>query len=545
MTSTNPKIRVLVDLRPALQGFAGIPQEVRLLFRGLCLDESLIIEGFLQRDSQTLHPGISSDIDASEEWHTAWRYHALAKVVISASDEWDAERPKEGGTLQRFLRSLEKLWRSANHTSINLGKFKSRYFEDFIWRYLFAKTLPVDDFDTVTSKDFRICPLSWEDMQKFGLANSQREVPVYPRLQTDDFDLFIAQTPYPGIVSSNTSLIIRYHDAIPIFLPHTIPGKWEHESIHFNALLNNVASGAWFSCVSESSRQELLRVFPEAEHNAVTIHNMVSPQYYEEGSLSSEVRDIIRLRRSNAASVQDERANDYSSISPKFHNASDEQSFYEQALAGELRYLLVVSTIDPRKNHATCLAAWQIVKRQIDPDLKLIFVGSLGWDYGHITKNLSVELKRGSLFLLDSVPASELRVLYRHAAATVCPSFSEGFDFSGVEAMRSGGIVVASDIAVHREVYETAAIYFNPYSEESLVRALKAAIYDAGAEYIRKELHDVGARISSRYLPENILPKWHVFLEKVFNSKAKRSSDSCASFSHNRALYKRSTKLIG
>jgi len=63
------------------------------------------------------------------------------------------------------------------------------------------------------------------------------------------------------------------------------------------------------------------------------------------------------------------------------------------------------------------------------------------------------------VFLLNNVPADDLRVLYRHAAATVCPSLAEGFDFSGVEAMRCGGVVLASDIPVHREVYQDAAHY--------------------------------------------------------------------------------------
>ncbi len=39
------------------------------------------------------------------------------------------------------------------------------------------------------------------------------------------------------------------------------------------------------------------------------------------------------------------------------------------------------------------------------------------------------------------------------------PSFSQGFDFSGVEAMRCGGAVVASRIPVHREKYVDAAGY--------------------------------------------------------------------------------------
>jgi len=44
------------------------------------------------------------------------------------------------------------------------------------------------------------------------------------------------------------------------------------------------------------------------------------------------------------------------------------------------------------------------------------------------------------------VPAEALRLLFRQAVVTVCPSVGEGFDFSGVEAMRCGGVVAASDI---------------------------------------------------------------------------------------------------
>ena len=79
-------------------------------------------------------------------------------------------------------------------------------------------------------------------------------------------------------------------------------------------------------------------------------------------------------------------------------------------------------------------------------------------------------MERGDVFLVADVPSADLRLLYKHARATVCPSFGEGFDFSGVEAMKSGGAVVASDIAVHREIYADAAEYCNPYSQSTSLR---------------------------------------------------------------------------
>jgi glycosyltransferase involved in cell wall biosynthesis len=114
--------------------------------------------------------------------------------------------------------------------------------------------------------------------------------------------------------------------------------------------------------------------------------------------------------------------------------------------------------------------------------------------------------------MLSAVPAPDLRVLYRNALATVCPSLGEGFDFSGVEAMRSGGIAIASDIPVHREIYDDAAVYFDPYSTGSLATALNDALYADGASRRIRDLRERGQRVSARYLPEVILPKWEEFL---------------------------------
>jgi glycosyltransferase involved in cell wall biosynthesis len=91
---------------------------------------------------------------------------------------------------------------------------------------------------------------------------------------------------------------------------------------------------------------------------------------------------------------------------------------------------------------------------------------------------------------------------------TVCPSVGEGFDFSGVEAMRCGGVVAASDIPVHREVYGDASEYFDPYDTGSLVASLQGLISDSGAEAARERLREAGQRQSERYLPERILPQW-------------------------------------
>jgi hypothetical protein len=518
--TTNKKIKVLLEMRPALEGFAGIPQEVRLLFRGLRKIESVDVEGMLQTSHRRLARGTPSE-EKGFFWKRlspARRYGRYSNVIISMMEkpyrnilevslDWLQKR-SESLALQASL--------TTNIGQIRLGRFESRSFEDFTWRTLFAKTLPASDFALVAPANHRICPVPWNTMHTVGLGTlNWRTTPKYPRLDTRGFDIFIGQTPYPARIDKNTAMVIRYHDAIPVFMPHTISDKSLHQATHFYALMSNVRSGAWFACVSEATRQDLLRLFPEAAERSVTIHNMVSHHYFKENSPFERVPGIIRSRL--YASFEDE-TKAYGLV-PKFLTLREQENFYKRLYGNQFKYLLVVSTIEPRKNHARLLAAWEVIKAEIDPDLKLVIVGTLGWDYKQIIKGFKVWIDRGELFMLNAVPAPDLRVLYRHAAATVCPSLGEGFDFSGVEAMRCGGIVVASDIPVHREVYDDAAEYFDPYSTISAVKALKKVLYEPESPQVQERLRQRGEEVSSRYLPEKILPQWEQFLQRVAKTK--------------------------
>lgn len=507
------KTKVLLEMRPALEGFAGIPQETRLLFRGLRMIRSVEIEGMIQTSHRTLARGLPDD-EKRHRWISGPRkINRFSRVVISM-----VEKPYRTA-LDVVIDYIEKRVASTalslntllGTSRIKLTRFESEHFKDFIWRTLFAKTLPASDFELIASANQRICSTPWHTMHMVGLATlALSPRPRYPHLKTPGIDVFITQTPYPAVVSKKTKLVVRYHDAIPVFMPHTIPDKSLHQATHFYALMNNVRAGAYFACVSEATRQDLIRLFPEAESRSITIHNMVSHHYFKEDNTQDRVPSIIRTR------LHEGDASKGVELHPKFFSLREQENFYNKVLHQKpLRYFLIVSTVEPRKNHVRLLAAWEVIKAEIDPDIKLVIVGGLGWDYSGLIKNFRPWIDRGELFMLNAVPAPDLRVLYRNAIMTVCPSLGEGFDFSGVEAMRSGGTVVASDIPVHREVYDDAAEYFDPYSTASLVATLKKTVYADDAQQMQERLRARGNAVSERYLPDNILPKWDFFLEQI------------------------------
>jgi glycosyltransferase involved in cell wall biosynthesis len=429
----------------------------------------------------------------------------LGRVVISLEER---DRVRKGKALKKTRKRSATL-RVTVHTIVmalwsgvggsqTLARFDARNFRDYIWRRFFARTLPPADFDLVTRAGFRIARIPWGAMHICGLFTRHFGPPIYPRLDTSDFDLMIAETPYPGKVSRGTTLIVRYHDAIPVLMPHTITERGHHQATHYRALRNNVRSGAWFVCVSDATRKDLLSIFPQAEPRSLTIHNMVSHDYFDEDSSADRVPEIIKTRLN-------------SRIKPPLDPGVTRKLFEKAAGPEPLQYLLIVSTIEPRKNHLTLLSAWEKLRVEIFPTLKLLVVGETGWRQKSIVGKFRPWMERGDVFLVENVPSADLRLLYKHARATVCPSFGEGFDFSGVEAMKSGGAVVASDIAVHREVYADAAEYFNPYSAADAARAIQNVIDPAHAAR-RRELVEKGAIVSRRYDYEVILPQWEAFL---------------------------------
>ena len=523
-------LKVLLELRPALDGYAGIPQETRLLFRGLCLLSGVAPEGLLQTSLRFLSAGMATPRDSEANIEAgavvaqypseSARLHCYSQVVMSVNSKPSGRAVDQ---IRRYFKRRITAWVLTfraflqGRTQVETTIFEARFFENFVWEAMFAKTLHADDFDLVTAKDFRVCTVPWNVLQSAGLNSLKlRRTAVYPTLDTADIDVFITQTPYPAQVGANTKMVVRYHDALPILMPQAFANMWRHQATHYNALVSNVESGAFFACVSEATRQDLISIFPELEERAVTIHNMVSHHFFEENSPASRVSEIVRARENLTISKTRSAINDADgkpATHPPVLSKQDNLAF---------RYVLMVSTIEPRKNHSLLIAAWESIRLDAEPPIKLIIVGSLGWDTGPILEQMRPWVDSGDLFFLSSVPATDLRVLYRHADVTVCPSLAEGFDYSGVECMRSGGVVIASDIGVHREIYAEAAAYFAPRSVKSLVSRLREILFAPDLHALRERLRDEGRKVSTRYLPENILPQWDVFLQDVAKNKKTR-----------------------
>jgi len=142
------------------------------------------------------------------------------------------------------------------------------------------------------------------------------------------------------------------------------------------------------------------------------------------------------------------------------------------------RYLLFVSTIEPRKNLGVLLDAFAKL-RASGYDGSLVVVGKIGWK----SKEIAPRLREPGIVHLDYVDAARLATIYQRAEAFVFPSIYEGFGFPLLEAMSFGVPAIAARSSSLPEVGGDAALYFDDI--DGLLSQLTRVTSDAA---LREEL---------------------------------------------------------
>ena len=143
------------------------------------------------------------------------------------------------------------------------------------------------------------------------------------------------------------------------------------------------------------------------------------------------------------------------------------------------RYFLHVGTLQPRKNIAFLVAAFQRwVTSQGDAEAVLALAGGRGWLFDE--RWLA---ERQQVLWLGYVDDDDLGALYAGARALLFPALHEGFGFPALEAMHAGLPVLASDRASLPEVVGDAGILLDPNDEAAWVAALTEIDRDEGLRH--------------------------------------------------------------
>jgi glycosyltransferase involved in cell wall biosynthesis len=159
-------------------------------------------------------------------------------------------------------------------------------------------------------------------------------------------------------------------------------------------------------------------------------------------------------------------------------------------------FILMVGTIEPRKNLSRLISAYSQLRRQTGLPHALVIAGKQGWLYQGIYEQVAREGLTECVLFPGFVADVDLPALYTLADLLAFPSLYEGFGLPPLEAMACGTPVVTSDNSSLPEAVGPAALLVNAEDTDGLTEAMASVLCDAD---LRGRLAALGRVQAARY----------------------------------------------
>lgn len=279
----------------------------------------------------------------------------------------------------------------------------------------------------ITTEDLRLTNTNWRIVETDIKWHSLREQVEFPKvLEKENLDL--VHFPYFSVpIRYKRPFVITIHDLIINHFPtgkaSTLPSPVYYlKLVSYRYVIKKAAQKASkVLTVSEATKDEIVQHLGVSEDKIEVT--------YEGVDKSLEIKDM-RLK------IKD-------------------------------NYFLYVGNAYPHKNLDRLVEAFKLITGKY-PDIKLVLVGGKNYFYDRLEEKVKKMNLDNSIIFAGKVNDEELASFYKHAEALILPSLMEGFGLPGLEAMQSGCLVLAADIPVFKEIYDYAALYFDPLEVESM-----------------------------------------------------------------------------
>jgi len=263
---------------------------------------------------------------------------------------------------------------------------------------------------------------------------------VCQKANIDKADIFFAPNINFVSLSKHCRLIITAHDLSYILYPEFFSWKHKlwHSAVNSKRLFNQASK---VIAVSDNTKQDLQTIFKLPESKIQIIYSGLATP--------SEGESQLKLPS---------------------------------------KFILGLSTIEPRKNSDSLLKAFVLLKKQY-PNLphKLVLAGGKGWKSKpvfNLIDQINLQFDEQQVFYLKYINQTQKAALYQKADLFVYPSIYEGFGFPPLEAMQQKTPVISSYSSSLSEVMQNAAIYIDPYNLADITQAMYQVLTNQSlAEY--------------------------------------------------------------
>jgi glycosyltransferase involved in cell wall biosynthesis len=246
--------------------------------------------------------------------------------------------------------------------------------------------------------------------------------------------------------------LLTLYDFIPQLFPETVSARARLLAGLATRLALGVAERV--VTISEATRADLQRLYPQAERRAVAIPLAADPAFRPQPAA-----ETARVR---------------------------------QRYGLPPRFTLYLGSNKPHKNLQRLLAAWQ----RLPADEVLVIAGTWDRRYDEVQRLVEVWEMGERVRLLGPVAEGDLPALYSAATLFVFPSLYEGFGLPVVEAMASGAAAACSDRGSLAEAAGDAALLFDPLDVAAMAAALSRLLAD---EAVRVALAGRGLAQAARF----------------------------------------------
>ena len=260
-------------------------------------------------------------------------------------------------------------------------------------------------------------------------------------------------------------LTTTLHDLTSWIMPELHPAANRLADSH---LAEHLRRAHRIIAVSESTRDDAIRVLDIAPEKIVAIHSGVADAFFQvEPEAVARVRARYRLTRP---------------------------------------FVLSIGTVEPRKNIGGLISAYEALPAYLREEFELVLAGPMGWADDATARRVR------TVRYLGYVPEPEIAPLTAAATVFAYPSLYEGFGFPVAQAMAAGVPVITSNVSALPEIAGDAAVLVDPRSLAELRDALSRLLLD---REIRERLSVRGRDRAQRFRWEACAAKSLRFFEEV------------------------------
>lgn len=154
-----------------------------------------------------------------------------------------------------------------------------------------------------------------------------------------------------------------------------------------------------------------------------------------------------------------------------FADHSQEYSTVRERYHLPEKYILYLGTIEPRKNIARLVSAFEQIAAS-HPEHHLVIAGKDGWLCEDIHRAINTSPVSEKIHSIGFVESAHKPALYAMAELFVYPSLYEGFGFPPLEAMASGTATITSQVSSLPELVKESAWKVSPYDINDITESM-------------------------------------------------------------------------